>query len=151
MPGPRTDTPATTPPLSLLFGYGPMLPILAAGIAALAGWEWAIEAGRLWSASILIFLGGVTRGLSFFTAGGPRLPQIGIMLLRFVLGLSALVLPSVLAFAALLAGYASVPLYDVQAAHHGTAPRYFARLRWPQMGLALIGLALLLAASLQAN
>lgn len=147
MSGPRIDTPAQTPLPSLIFGYGPVLLILTAAVGALVGLEWAAEAGRVWSASILVFLGGVTRGLSFFTYGGPRWSQIATMLLRFVLGLAALVLPAKAAFVVLLAGYASIPFCDRHAARRGAAPRFFSSLRVPQTTVALLGLILLLIAS----
>lgn len=148
MPPPRTDTPATTPALSLLLGYGPaaVLPVL--GVLAWAGQGWALSLGRLWGAAILIFLAGVARGLSFFTDGGPRWPQIAATMWRFACGLVALLVWLPGAFALLIAGYLGVALVDPWAARHGEAPRYFTRLRPPQMAMALAGLALLLARSL---
>lgn len=148
MPAPRTDTPARTPPLSLLLGYGPaaLLPVL--GVLAWMGQPWALEAGRLWGAAILLFLAGVVRGLSFFTESGPRWPQLAAMMARFVPGLLALALWLPAALALLIAGYAGVWLFDPWAARHGEAPRYFARLRPPQMMVALAGLAILLARAL---
>ena len=64
------------PWLSVLFGYGPMLPFVAGALAAwlLQGF-WRSEAILLtviWSASILAFLAGVRRGLSFRTVGRGR-------------------------------------------------------------------------------
>ena len=148
MPEPRADTPDTTPLLSVVLGYGPaaMLPLL--GLLAWAGVPWALEAGRIWGAAILLFLAGVARGLSFFTEGGPRLPQLLAMSIRFGLGLLALVVWLPAALALLVLGYASVALFDPPLARRGEAPRYFARLRPPQMAVALAGLALLLVRAL---
>lgn len=145
---PRTDTPERTPPLSLLLGYGPALVVLVAGTLALARVPWALTLGCLWAAAILIFLAGVVRGLSFFTDGGPRAMQVGVMMVRFVCGLAALLLPPILATPVLAIGYLSSLLYDPFAARSGAAPRYFARLRPGQMIIALLGLVLLFLASL---
>lgn len=148
MTQPRIDAPERTPPLSLVLGYGPALVILAAGALALAGLPWALTAGCLWAAAILIFLAGVVRGLSFFTEGGPRVAQVAVMMVRFGCGLVALVLPPILATPILAIGYLTSLLYDPFAARSGAAPRYFAQLRPPQMIIALIGLVLLFVASL---
>ncbi len=147
MTQPRTDTPTRTPPLELLLGYGPALVILAAGALALAGVPFALTLGCLWAAAILIFLAGVVRGLSFFTDGGPRMAQVGVMMARFVCGLAALLLPPVLATPVLAVGYLTSLIYDPIAARTGAAPRYFAQLRPPQMAIALAGLVLLFVAA----
>ncbi len=137
------------PPLSIVLGFGPALaiPVLAA-VAWLAGDPFLVAAavalGRVWAAAILIFLAGVTRGLSFFTADGPRWSQIATTMLRFLLGLAGLLLPLGWAFVALMLGYASVALTDLRDARTGAAPAHFARLRVPQMALALVGLLALL-------
>lgn len=148
MPPPRLDTPATIPALSVLLGYGPaaLLPLL--GLLAWLGQDWALPLGRLWGAAILVFLAGVARGLSFFTEGGPRWPQIAATMWRFGCGLLALVIWLPAALALLIAGYFGVALFDPWAARHGEAPRYFARLRPPQVAVAVAGLALLLARAL---
>lgn len=147
MTRPRIDTPERTPPLSLLLGYGPALVILVAGALALAQVPYALTFGCIWAAAILIFLAGVVRGLSFFTDGGPRLTQVAVMMARFLCGLVALVLPPILATPLLAAGYLTSLLYDPAAARSGAAPRYFARLRPPQMAIALVGLVLLFVAA----
>lgn len=147
MTEPRTDTPDKTPLLSLVLGYGPALVILALGALALAGVPYALTFGALWAAAILIFLAGVVRGLSFFTEGGPRVSQVGVMMVRFLCGLVSLVLPPILAMPVLAVGYLSSLVYDPFAARSGAAPRYFAKLRPPQIAIALGGLALLWLAS----
>jgi Protein of unknown function (DUF3429) len=143
---PRTDTPERIPLLSLVLGFGPAAVILVAGALALLGWPWALVFGQAWAAVILIFLAGVVRGLSFFTAGGPRMSQIAVSMVRFGCGVAALILPPVLALPVLAVGYLSSLLYDPFAARTGAAPRYFARLRPPQMIVALVGLVLLFVA-----
>jgi len=145
---PRTDTPERTPLLSQVLGYGPAALILATGALAVADVPWSLAFGQAWAAVILIFLAGVARGLSFFTEGGPRPAQIAMSMARFGCGVIALLLPPVLALPVLAAGYLSVLLYDPVAARTGAAPRYFARLRPPQMIIALVGLILLFVASL---
>jgi len=137
-----------TPLLSLILGYGPMA---AFPLLALAAWlappPWpaiAIAAGQGWGAVLLIFLGGVRRGLSFFTDGGPRPAQIATMLWLFVLGCASLLVVPQVAFALLVVGYGSIALLAPPAAQRGEVPAFFARLRPPQMGVALVGLIALL-------
>lgn len=149
MPQPRTDTSAHTPWLERLLGYGPALAVVALAALAWAGYPFMLEAGRIWSAAILIFLAGVTRGLSFFTEGGARWGQILVMQLRFWLGLAAMVLSGPTAFLLLIAGFASIAMYDPVAAERGTAPRFFAALRPWQMAIILAGLAALLLRSMR--
>lgn len=149
MTQPRTDTPERIPLLSLVLGFGPAGVILVSGGLALLEWPWALVFGQAWSAVILIFLAGVVRGLSFFTQGGPRPGQLAIMAWRFACGSAALILPPVLALPVLAVGYLSALLYDPFAARTGAAPRYFAKLRPPQMLVALAGLLLLLIAALR--
>lgn len=147
MTHPRTDTPDKTPLLSQVLGFGPTLVILVAGALALANVPWALTLGVLFAAAILIFLAGVVRGLSFFTEGGPRVSQVAVMSMRFGCGLLALLLPPSLAAPLLAVGYLSALVYDPFAARSGGAPRYFARLRPPQMAIALVGLILLFVAA----
>ena len=133
----------------LVLGYGPMLPFPAAVLALLlAPAPWAAAALALvvlWGAAILMFLGGVRRGLSFRTPGGPRASQLAMMLWLFLAGLGAMVAPAAWALALLLAGYASLMVLDPVAARREEAPLYFARLRPPQMAVASVSLAALLA------
>jgi hypothetical protein len=146
---PRIDTPERTPLLSQILGYGPAALILAAGALALAQIPWTLAFGHAWAAVILIFLAGVVRGLSFFTEGGPRVSQIAVTMVRFGCGVIALLLPPVLGLPILAVGYLSSLVYDPIAARTGAAPRYFARLRPPQMIVALTGLVLLFIAALR--
>ena len=139
---------ARIPPLSLIFGYGPVLVLPIAALAAWAKVPLALLIGQIWGAAILIFLAGVARGLSFFTPGGPHVSQMLTMILRFSLGLLALVAGPATGFALLLIGYASIALTDPWLARWGGAPRHFARLRPPQMLVALVGLAALFWLSL---
>ncbi len=139
--------PPRIPLLSLLLGFGPvsLLPVLALAAFALPparAWI-AIVVGQMWGAAILLFLAGVTRGLSFFTAGGPRPIQLAAMGWLFLLGLAGLAAPPLYALAALILGYGSVALLDPPAARRGEAPAHFARLRPPQMLVAIAGLAAL--------
>ncbi len=150
------------PPLSLLLGYGPALLVVLLGVA---GWilparlgdpllprafpqAMAVTAGWLFATAILLFLAGVTRGLSFFAPGGPRPAQFAMMLWLFLLGFGALASPLWIGFALLILGYGSVAVFDPQAARAGLAPDHFARLRPGQMALFGLGLALLLVRTL---
>ena len=96
------------PALSLLLGFGPVLLLPLLGLAAFVlppADQWlTIAAGQLWGAAILIFLAGVRRGLSFFTAGGPRLAQLVTMAWLFLIGLGGLLLPAPAALAVLIVG-----------------------------------------------
>ncbi|MBY0296587.1 MAG: DUF3429 domain-containing protein [Methylobacterium sp.] len=150
------DASPRIPWLSLIFGFGPMLPIV--GGAALA-WAAAGETRGLvatltlaWACAILTFLAGVRRGLSFRTVGGPTAAQMLTMTGLFSLGVAAvaaLVLGRpALATALLLAGYGALVILDPVAAREGEAPRHFARLRPLQIPLALAGLGALLALEL---
>ena len=133
--------PRQVPWLSVVFGYGPMLPFL--GGAALV-WLLRGEAGSavfrltlLWACAILLFLSGVRRGVSFRTEGGARATQIVTMLGLFLLGFGALVAFSL--------GFGTIAVLDPIAARRGEAPLFFERLRPFQMPLAVLGLAALLA------
>ena len=138
---------APIPPLSLLLGFGPalLLPLLgAAAFAVPSRRAWmAVAAGQIWGAAILLFLAGVRRGLSFFTAGGARPIQLATMAGLFLLGLAGLLLPPLPGLLALVAGYGSVAVLDPSAARRGEVPAHFARLRPPQMLVAIGGLLVL--------
>lgn len=147
------DMPAAIPRLSLILGY---LPIVGLPALALAAWlapdPWPAVLAALaqgWAGVLLIFLAGVRRGLSFFTEGGPRPAQIVAVLWLFALGVGALLATPPIAFSLLVVGYGSIAVLDPPAARRGEAPAFFARLRPPQMAVALVGLvALLLRVSL---
>ncbi len=130
------------PPLSLLFGYGAMFPLVgAAGAIWLLPlrWDgWLVQAALIWAAAILAFLAGVRRGLSFRTAGGPTDAQLLTMLWLFLLAVASLLVPWAAARVLLLViGYASIALLDPEAAQHGEVPDFFARLRPSQMLLPI--------------
>lgn len=146
-PTPEGNDP-NAPWLSLIFGYGPVLVLPIAAIGAWMGFPLALVIGQMWGGAILIFLARVARGLSFFTPGGPHVSQMLTMILRFSLGLLALIASPPVGLALLLVGYASIALTDPWLARWGGAPRHFARLRPPQMGVALIGLLALFLLSL---
>jgi Protein of unknown function (DUF3429) len=132
----------------LIFGYGAMVLLVAcAGLAFVPVWSaWAMEAGRLWAAAIVLFLSGVRRGLSFRTEGGPRWTQLAMMLWLFCGGLAAMLLPVEPGLGLLLALSLSLAVLDPLAARTGEVPLYFRRLRPAQMGLAALCLAVMLLA-----
>jgi hypothetical protein len=130
---------------SIVLGLGPMLPLPVAGLLAWtlpAPWPIVITWLAIWwAAALLIFIAGVRRGLTFRAPAGARAADLASMLWLFVLGAGALALPRpLLSLALLVVGYASVMVLDPAAARVGIAPVHFARLRPPQMAVALIGL-----------
>jgi hypothetical protein len=139
------DPPPRIPTSSLILGYGPVLPL---PIAAILAWTLAPPFPTVvtwlaiwWAASILIFLAGVRRGLSFRGDDEVPIAPLIAMAWLFLLGAGALVAATPLMSLVLLAiGYASVAILDPISVRRGDAPPHFARLRPPQMGLALIGL-----------
>ncbi len=148
----RAYEPRGVPWLSVVFGYGPMLPFLAG--AGLVWWlrgppaEAIFTLTLLWGCAILLFLSGVRRGVSFRTEGGATLAQIATMLSLFGLGYGALVAfalgKPVVALGLLIAGFLEIAILDPIAARRGEAPLFFARLRPWQIPLAILGLAALL-------
>lgn len=142
------------PWLSIVLGYGPMLPFAAGGLASwVLNGAWrtaAVDLTIVWAGSILAFLAGVRRGLSFRTEGGPAVAQIVTMFCLFVLALAALVSSRfgfpLAATAALFVGFLALQVLDPIAARNGQAPLFFARLRPPQLTIAVVSLAALLAA-----
>ncbi|WP_156680529.1 DUF3429 family protein [Sphingomonas profundi] len=140
------------PESSIVLGFGPMLvlPVLAVLAWSTGGWWGAffVGIGQLWAGVLLIFIAGVRRGLSFGMADGPRPLQLATMMWLFVLGLAGVALPWLAGFCALLIGYGSVAILDPRAAKRGEVPAHFARLRPPQMAVAILGLTGLLLRAL---
>ena len=143
------------PPLSILLGYGPMLPIAA---AAVASWmldgdlrNGAIQGAAIYTASIVAFLGGVRRGVSFRTEGGPQVAQLVTMAALWLTAFLALLCVNVgmqdVALTLLILAASAIAYLDPIAAQDGQAPLFFARLRRPQMLIAIAGLIVLLASS----
>ena len=139
------------PWLSIVLGYGPMLPIV---LGAAVVWVFtgalrteAIGLTMIWASAILAFLAGVRRGLSFRTEGGPAVAQIATMFCLFVLALGALLAGEhglfALSAALLTIGFLAMLLLDPIAAAQGQAPTFFARLRPPQLAIAVVSLAAL--------
>ncbi len=126
------------PALGLFLGAAAMVPfVLLAAALWLAPGGWQPVAFRLlvyWGTSVLGFLAGVRRGLSFRTPGGDRPAPIVTMLWLFCLAFAALAVPwKPAAVALLLTGYASLAVMDPAAARRQEAPLFFARLRPLQM------------------
>ena len=136
------------PPLSLLFGYAAMLPVVGTAVAVWLlplRWDgWLVQAATVWAATILAFLAGVRRGLSFRTAGGPTDAQLLTMLWLFLLAVASLLVPwEAVRVMLLVIGYASIARLDPEAAQHGEVPDFFARLRPLQMLLPIGSLLVL--------
>lgn len=138
------------PWLSIVFGYGPMLPLV---LAALGAWllphPWPLLAVRLaivWGALILSFIGGVRRGFGFARDGASTAGEIVAAVAYVTLAGLALVVPRASAALALLVvGYLLAAMLDARAARAGDAPSHFARLRPPQLGVGAVALAALWA------
>lgn len=134
------------PATSLIFGFGPMLPLVAAGIGAwvLPG-LWPLRAIQLaiaWAALILAFIGGVRRGFGFGERRASTVSELVAGALYLILAGLGLILPRPSAgLAALIVGYVLAALLDRRAALAGSAPRHFATLRPPQLLLGAAGLA----------
>lgn len=149
--------PRAIPWLSVVLGFGPMLPLVAG--AGLAWWMkgqpldyLVVLLTILYGSSILLFLAGVRRGVSFRTEGGPTFTQIATMLGLYGLGLTALIASvmgkAVLALGLLILGFSAIAVLDPIAARNGEAPLFFARLRPLQMPIAVASLAALLVLKL---
>ena len=148
--------PQTTPALSLGLGFGAMAPIAATSALALSENAGLARLGRVasvvWSASILLFLAGVRRGLSFRQPGGPTTGQIASSLWYFVAGagaVSAAVLDDFrgtlrIPLLLLLGGFSTLALFDRQAAKKLEAPPFFSQLRPVQMLIRIGALSLVL-------
>jgi hypothetical protein len=139
-----------TPAESVFLAYAAMAPIAAGAVAffVLHGDAAALSL-RLtldWAGAIVCFLAGVRRGLSFRQPGGPLLSELATMLWLFALGFASLAVPwAPIALALQILGFATLAISDPIAARRAEAPRYFARLRPPQMTIPLVSLVLLLA------
>lgn len=148
-PDARSDA---IPLTSILFGYGPMLPLAAAAAGAwllAPPWpETAVRLAILWGAMILTFVAGVRRGYGFGDPAASTGHAITAMLAYFIPAGLALVAGAyeqrAAALGLLLGGFALVIVLDRRAALAGDAPAHFARLRGPQMLVAVVALAFLL-------
>lgn len=143
------------PLLSIVLGYGPMLPFVAGALLVWFGpQDWtraALHATLIWGCAILCFLAGVRRGVSFRMPHGPTVTQIVTMFVLFCLGLAALfayALRSPTTALILLAiGYGGIGVLDPIAARHGEAPGFFSRLRPYQMAIPVVFLLALIPAA----
>lgn len=141
----RADDPRV-PTTSAVLGYGPMLPLLAAGVGAwMLPEPWpllAIQLAVTWAALILAFVAGVRRGFGFGQDRASTAAEIATAATYFTLAGLALVVPRAsVALALLVVGYALAALLDRRAALAGDAPRHFARLRPLQLMAGAAGLA----------
>ena len=138
--------PSNTPPMGMFLAYIAVLPMVVGAVALWIAPEsqafLILPLTLFWGASILMFLAGVRRGVSFRTPGGPRMTQITMMLFLFAVGFVAIVatLWAYLTTAAVLeiAGFVSLAVLDPIAARSGDAPLFFARLRPLQMTIPVV-------------
>jgi len=142
----RSDVPAD----GMILGYGPMLPLVAAGIGTWllpTPWPfWAGHLGIIWGALILAFIAGVRRGFGFGNLGASKAVEIATSITYFTLaGLALVVEQTSMALLLLLVGYVAAAFLDRRAALAGNAPAYFAALRLRQLLIGAAGLAALFA------
>lgn len=148
-----TEAKPPIPTDSLIFGYGPMLPFVAAAIGAWAlpsPWpEHAVGLAIIWGGLILSFVAGVRRGYGFGNPAASTPREIIAAMVYFVPAGLALLCGIIgnwtAALALLIVGYLLVIVFDRFGAVAGNAPAHFARLRPPQMAIAVVALAALLA------
>lgn len=138
-------TRTTIPADGLLLGYGPMLPLVAAGCGVwLLPHPWPVLAIRwalIWGALILAFIGGVRRGFGFARDTASKPQEIAAAVIYVAVAGLALAIPSAaIGLPVLAAGYVVAALMDRRAALRGDAPLYFAKLRAPQLLLGCGGL-----------
>lgn len=142
------DQATKAPATSVILGTAAMLPIVVGSALSLAVADLPallIHAVILWAATVLCFLGGVRRGLSFRQNTGPTVRQLVTSLWLFVCGMGAIATPwPALSLALLLVGYGSVAILDPLAARRAEVPRYFAHFRPWQMAFPILGLLLVL-------
>ena len=140
--------PAAPPPVGALLAFAAMLPIAAGAVYLWIGGEaqsfLTVNMTLLWGASILTFLAGVRRGVSFRQSGGPTLSQLVTMLWLYGLGFVAIV-ETVWAYTLTatgleILGFLSLAILDPIAAKKGEAPLFFAALRPIQMAIPIVAL-----------
>jgi hypothetical protein len=142
---------------ALLFGYGSMIPFLAAATAAWtlpAPWPaYFVVMSIIWGALLLSFVAGVRRGYGFGNPGAWAKTEIVSVVAYVLPALTALTLVSLGSIASalftLIIGFALVIACDRRAARCGNAPAYFLRLRGPQMSLAIVSLIALVVRVLE--
>jgi hypothetical protein len=134
----------------MVFGYGPMLPLVIAAVASWAPFGWvsllAVRLAIVWAALILAFVAGVRRGFGMGADRASTSAELATAIAYFSLaGLALLVPLAANALALLVVGYVLVAWADRRAAFRGDAPRHFARLRARQMPLGAAALAVMWA------
>lgn len=136
------------PWLDATLAYAAILPFPAALALAVIAPSRTADASavvQIWGAALLLFFSGVRRGLSFRTPGGPTAPQMTAFAAFFCTGLLALVLPAPQGLVPVLVALAAMGAADRIAARRAEVPLYFARLRPPQMTIAVLSLSALAA------
>lgn len=149
----RVEEPRSAPLLGVLLAYAAMIPVLSGAIAfavvPLEARPLVLGATIIWGASIVLFLSGVRRGLSFRTPGGATVSQVSTLMGLFGLGILALcglwLATPVPSLVLLLLAFAGMGVLDPIAARRGETPLYFARLRPLQMAVPSAALIALLA------
>jgi len=148
----QPETRRTIPTSSLIFGYGPMIPFVLGAIGTWSNTAWhspAMGLTIIWGGLILSFVAGVRRGFGFGHAQATLMSELVAMMSYFSMAGATLILawlgylPQAISLLAL--GFGIVAIADYRAAKAGDAPAHFAKLRPPQMAIAVLSLLAILA------
>jgi|GEM_PF-5870024 len=115
------------------------LGVLAHFVFPSSGSAWA-RLSIFWAGALLIFLGGVRRGLTFSEVGGGRWSELATMIALFSIGVVTMAIDNL---AIAIAGCVFAGIGDSVAARRRQAPDYFVWLRPLQLGSTALVLSLL--------
>jgi hypothetical protein len=122
------------PRIAWSIGLAGFLPFAAfAGALVLAGGDSALtdllaDAFRIWSLSVLSFLGGIRWGVAFLRADVTR-QQLIWPLMPVVFGWAAMFLPHAWAVVGLLVAYCAMGAWDSLSSQRGSLPGWYGNLR----------------------
>ena len=138
------------PGAALVLGLAGLLPF---AVAALSTWlrvpgmpaGLGFEVGRTYGAIILSFLGGIRWGTALGPYAAKRQSlEFATSVLASLAGFAALLLPPVLGFSLLIAGFLMQALWDVLSVEAGNLPPWFGKLRMILTAGAVVALLALL-------
>jgi hypothetical protein len=148
MPAPSRSIPRT----ALLLGVASLIPLF---VAALSVWfslplsttETGLDLVVVYAAILLSFLGGIRWGAAVGPYDGRRQDmEFALSALGPLVGLAAVLLPSLAGLTLLIGGFLLQALWDVTSAEAGRLPLWFGRLRM----LVTVGVVVALVATLVA-
>ncbi|WP_408873422.1 hypothetical protein [Gluconobacter roseus] len=97
---------------------------------------------QIWTGALFCFFAGVHRGASFYNPKGPQLSDPVIFLAMHFFGLGVAISPPRLSGQLAMAGTLATLAGDVHLARQNRLPRFFIRLRPPQLLIAFVLIAL---------